>query len=169
MTVLSLSPKIFLNRPPLGPRRVGYRDSRRPIRLFERIETRTVVCRTTQIEHDRRLRAIPDALVHVLDVLRELSSQAEGRRCLQTVGLPRRRKERPAQSVGQREVRLDAPGILPVKLVPVEPIISLDRCTLRQRRCRCGPGCSWQRRPRSCRTRPAEDGRTASRSQAPAH
>ncbi len=39
---------------------------------------------------------------------------------------------RPAQSVGQCEVWFDAPGVLPVELVGVEPIVALHRSALGQ-------------------------------------
>ncbi len=107
-------------------------NSRRPIRLFKVVEARAVVGRTTEVECNRRFRRVPQTLSHILHVLRKLRSQSEGRRRLQSVGLPGRRKERPAQSVGQCEVRFDAPGVLPVELVGVEPIVALHRSALRQ-------------------------------------
>src|SRR4029077_15580011 len=123
--------KKLLERPFPEARRVGYRDSRRPIRLFERIETRALVCPTCQIELNRILRSIAYALPHIGYVPIELSSQADGRSCLETVCFPGRRKERPAHSIGQGEVGFDAPGVLPIKLIPVEAIVSLDGRTLR--------------------------------------
>ena len=59
-----------------------------------------------------------------------MRAQAEGRSGLQTVGLPRWREERPAHSVGEREVRFDAPGVLPIELVRVEPIVALHGSAL---------------------------------------
>src|SRR5208337_5548192 len=60
--------------------------------------------------------------------LRKLRSQPECGRCLETVGLPGCWKEGPAQSISQREIRLDAPGVLAIKLVRIEAIASVDRC-----------------------------------------
>src|ERR1700687_3432072 len=36
---------------------------------------------------------------------------------------PQGSEERPAQTVGQRKVWFDSPGVLSVKLIPVEPIV----------------------------------------------
>src|SRR5712671_459871 len=77
--------KDFLEGPGIESRGVSDRDSRRPVRRFQRIETRAVVRRTTRIEINRPHRAVANPLVHILYVLGKLSSQAECCRGLQAV------------------------------------------------------------------------------------
>ena len=123
----------------VGTGRVSERDTGREIRLFKVVEPGPGIPRSAENERHQRRGVVPDALVHRLRVVRKLGAQVvcpggtparvhggvhvAGRRCLESVNLPGRRKQRPAQSVSDGQVRLDPPGILAVELVPVKPVL----------------------------------------------
>src|SRR2546422_4744873 len=118
----------YLSQPAaLRARRVSDRDPRREIRLFKVVPIGSVVGRSSENKRNQRGSGIPDALFHVLYVLVKLLPEVDRRRRLEAVDLPGWREERPPHAVSNRQVRFDAPGVLSVEFVPVEPVVPLRR------------------------------------------
>src|SRR5215469_9479276 len=122
-------------------RRIGYGNSRRQVGLLIVVPTRSMVGRTCEFKPQEGNSVVAGPQDHVLHHLIELGtgvvsksrapeyriiSRVAGRRGLKTVDLPRWRKERPTQTIGDGEIWLQAPGILRIKLIPIESIVAPD-------------------------------------------